>query len=518
MAADKHTIVAERFGPVRTRWVYGEYYARISAKLVMKNIHTHGYTLLAPTHGWRSAIVCAGIVLLAACAAQAQVDPDSYLNQQRQIERQLELTLREQLPPAQQFQIDYGGWYTPQFYMFDDGFEGERTLRRHNLRLWLSLNADQGLHTGYVRMQTDMVDWNTGHSYDGDDNQVIKPRLERGWYRMDVTGILDKYADIDLPVDMSYTIGRQLVEFGSGYALSLNLDAVLLQGSIGDLYIDGLLGKTPHSLDNLDRSRPQQDNSNRYFYGIQTRYRGWTNHELFAYYLWQKDHQGETPIDLLQEYRYDSQYLGFGSMGQLDPRVRYSWELVYQRGRSPGDGQWRGRNDIEALGWDFQIEYLHPGKYHPRAIFEYMFASGDPDRLFSPTDALGGNQRFTPDHSFVAFGYRDTGLSFAPTLSNIHIWRAGASFFPFEDINFLKRMELGTDWFLYAKNKSAAAVSDPLADQASGYLGWEMDYFSNWRISSDLAWTVRCGWFFPGQAFSDRETRPFVFTGLTWSF
>jgi len=64
----------------------------------------------------------------------------------------------------------------------------------------------------------------------------------------------------------------------------------------------------------------------------------------------------------------------------------------------------------------------------------------------------------------------------------------------------------------------AAAVSDPTATVQSGYLGWEIDVFANWEITSDLFWTTRYGLFFPGQAFEDRTTRTFLLVGVTWSF
>jgi len=55
------------------------------------------------------------------------------------------------------------------------------------------------------------------------------------------------------------------------------------------------------------------------------------------------------------------------------------------------------------------------------------------DELLDIAMRNGGNTR-GDDTSFVGFGYRDTGLSFAPRLSNIHVWRLGASFIPFEEI------------------------------------------------------------------------------------
>ena len=87
-----------------------------------------------------------------------------------------------------------------------------------------------------------------------------------------------------------------------------------------------------------------------------------------------------------------------------------------------------------------------------------------------------------------------------------------------DDVPGLEELELGTDWFLYWKNASNGAVSDITANRRSGYLGWEMDYFANWRVTSDLSWTARLGVFFPGSAFSDRSTRTFFLVGVTWSF
>ena len=45
-----------------------------------------------------------------------------------------------------------------------------------------------------------------------------------------------------------------------------------------------------------------------------------------------------------------------------------------------------------------------------------------------------------------------------------------------------------------------------------------MDYFANWRITNDLAWTARFGAFFPGDSFSDQSTRTFAMIGVIWSF
>ena len=316
---------------------------------------------------------------------------------------------------------------------------------------------------------------------------------------------------------MRLKVGRDLVQLGTGLALWDTLDHVWLEGQYGDFEVAGLAGRSVGSNFDPDILRPL-DRSRRVFFGAQFRYLGFERHRPFAYVLWQRDHNRETFPTPLQEYDYDSFYVGLGAVGELMPNLRYSTEWVYESGHSYGDRRFLHQNVVRAWAFDLELEYLFDCRTSPRASIEYMFGSGDPDRLESPTSSIGGNRGDYQDRSFVGFGYRDTGLSFAPAISNIHIWRAGASFFPFEGEPVVDRLELGTNWFLYWKNRRSGALSDPTADEQSGYAGWEMDYYANWALTNDLNWTVRYGLFFPGKSFSDQTTRTFLLTGVTWSF
>lgn len=456
-------------------------------------------------------------VLAAPRLCDAQPPSDAFLNQQRAIEEELRREFDAKRPLERRLDVDWGGWYTFYLFLYDDGVNSSRTYRRNDLRLWARLGLDEGAHEGYVRARLSYLDFNTGDSFDGNDDDWDGPNLERGYYQFDLKNAIWSYERRRVPYNLRLKIGRDFVELGTGYAISLPLDHVALTGEWEGFELMGLMGRTPTSLDDIDRTRPGRDGSKRNFFGFETRYAGFEKHRPFFYGVWQDDKQGEDPRHLLQDFTYDSYYLGIGATGELAKELRYSTEWVYEGGRSFGDRKFLRQDHINAWAFDVQLEYLAPWKAKPRFLFEYMFASGDANRFGSPTDAIGGNT-YGNDSSFVGFGYRDTGLSFAPRLSNIHVWRLGFSFFPFEDIRALREMELGTDWFLYAKNRAPAAVSDPLADQGSAYLGWEMDYFANWRVTSDLAVTVRYGAFFPGDAFSDQTTRTFFLTGLTWSF
>jgi hypothetical protein len=445
-------------------------------------------------------------------------EPVSFVNQQRQTQERL----RERLDaePARSLRdvsFDYGGWYSLHLFIFDDGVESSRTLRRHDLRLWSRLELDQGLHEFYARGLLSFLDFNTGDSYDGDDDDVEGMNLERGYYRLNLSRAWEASGGSALEGDVILQAGRDLVEFGGGLSLALTLDHVLLETDYRDFQVTGLAGRTVGSRDDFDLSLPAS-RTRRAFFGAELRYLGFGFHEPFAYVLWQRDHNTERPVVLFQEFDYDSFYVGLGSVGEIVKGLNYEAEAAYEVGHSFSDRQFLEKNRVEAWALHGQLEYLFPGPHKARTSAEYLFGSGDPDRLFSPINSAGGNIGDFRDTSFIGFGWFDTGLAFAPLYSNLHMVRAGASIFPWPASRRLGHLELGTDLYLYHKHHRSGAVSDPTANVQSGYLGWEMDCYANWQVAYDLFWTARLGVFFPGQAFSDRTTRTFLLLGMTWSF
>ena len=94
----------------------------------------------------------------------------------------------------------------------------------------------------------------------------------------------------------------------------------------------------------------------------------------------------------------------------------------------------------------------------------------------------------------------------------------GAGFRPLEHIDLFQKMELGTKALFFQKATESGPISDTTATDGSPWLGWEWDVYCNWRLTSDLAWTVRYGAFLPGEAFEDRSCRQFLCTGMTFSF
>jgi len=469
---------------------------------------------------WYVAITLAHVAA-AATLGQSPAQPraqtsENLIRQQRVIDERLASERRQQAPLDAFLDWQWGGWIDYYVFHFDDGAQSQRVLQRPGLSVWTRLRLDEGAHEIFARMRLTYEYFNPGDEFRRQQDW-IGPNLDRGWYQIDV-GRAFRLTEPDNPYQMRVRVGRQDVTIGTGYAIDLPLDAVTFEIKAHDFRVAGLFGKTFSSYPNVDRSDPVDTHSARRFFGVQVTYDGFEQHEPFVYSVWNDDYTDERPKDPLQAYSYDTAYFGLGSRGSLVHNLNYWTEWVYEWGHSYGDGMFRRRDEVDAWAWDIGVEKLFDVRTRPRLSFEYMFASGDVNRTFSPTNAAGGNRGDREDTSFVGFGFRDTGISAAPTLSNMHVWRAGASFSPFEQVELLRDFEAGTNWFLYHKHHERAAISDPAAGQFNGYVGWEMDYFLNWRFASDLAWTIRWGMFFPGDAYLDQDSRSFLFTGLTWSF
>ena len=442
---------------------------------------------------------------------------ERFLQLQRQTDEDLQKQREQVAPLESMFDWQFGGWIDYYLFQYGDGIQSSRFVQRPSMSVWTRARIDNGAHEIFARLRVNFT-----YFHPGDEIDRIAdwdgPEFDQLWYQIDV-GRAFRLTQPSDPLQLKVRVGRQTVEFGTGYALHLPMDAVLLDAKLKDLRVQGLIGRAVPDYPNIDRSEPVAEHSDRCFYGVQMSYEGWQHHVPFIYALWNNDRTRAWPhTDWLQNYAYDSFYLGTGAHGSIVHNLNYWAEGVFESGHSFGDHAFLHQDYIQAWGWDLGLEKLFDVPTRPRASVEYMFASGDGDRLLSPTNAPGGNRPGTPDTSFVAFGARDAGISLAPALSNLHIWRVGGALAPLERWEFFRDLEIGTNWFLYYKNQAGGAISDTTATQSSGYVGWEMDYFINWRLTSDLSWTMRWGTFNPGTAYVDRASRCFLMTGVTWSF
>lgn len=439
-------------------------------------------------------------------------------------QEQLRVRLDQQKPSAREIGFDAGGWFNFALFNFDDALGRKHTLRQYEVRGWGSLNV-KDVHKFYFRGRWGYNDWNDGHnpkSYVGDED--IDPEVERAWYELDLGRMLSGPTGRRPDFGAKVKVGRAFTDIGTALVLSMPLDLIKIELEPGNWQFTALLGKTIDNTTNIDQSTPVATHQDRYLWGFELAYNGFDRHRPFAYFLANEDHTGPDPDRPApgmpnQDFDYTSRYVGVGSTGTiLSPNLRYRAEVVGEWGKTYSEGVVSGQDDICAVAADFLLEYLFDVKTKPRVSVEYMFGSGDSDRRVSSSSTIGGNRPGTTDRAFNAFGFRDTGIAFAPVLSNLHIYTVGASFFPLENHRLFRKLELGTKAFFYHKDKSGGPISDTTADTSEQWVGWEWDAFCDWRITSDISWTLRYGAFQPGTAFRDQECRQFVFTAVTFSF
>lgn len=433
-------------------------------------------------------------------------------------EQQLRVQMDQQAAENKEVGFDAGGWFNYALFNYDDNTNTNRTLNQFSLRAWAKLNV-QGVHQVYVRALTGWDVWDGGNPKDeGENNVYYDPKLERAWYKFDLGKLMEQNGQKP-PVRLSVQVGRDYLELGTGFGLSTTLDMVRINASMKNWDVLGFLGKTVYHSKNIIESDPVYERNDRCVWGGQMTFTGMANHRPFAYFVSQTDHtptRYDTPD---QKYRYNSRYVGLGSTGTIfSPNLMYGLEGVGEFGETFSDGSNSGRDRICAGGIDAMLQYLFQTQLHPHVGVEYMFGSGDRDRTLSATSiSPGGNKQGTIDHAFNSMGYRDTGVAFAPRVSNLHIYSANAGFYPLESVKLFKRMEWGVKGFVYQKAVSGA-ISDDTGANDSRWVGWEVDVYCDWRITSDVTLSVRYGAFQPGSAFESGETRNFFYTGLTYSF
>jgi hypothetical protein len=170
--------------------------------------------------------------LIGLTAATAQTAPTAgsttaLIQQQRQIEDKLAADRVKVGGAPSILDWQWGGWIEYFYFNFDDGVQSSRQLHRPGLVLWSRLAFDNNNHEIFARMRLRYDNFNPGDEYLRQEDWV-GPEFDRLWYNVDVLRAL-RLADEDSPLRVRARIGRQPVIFGTGFALDLPLDAVVIQ-------------------------------------------------------------------------------------------------------------------------------------------------------------------------------------------------------------------------------------------------------------------------------------------------
>jgi len=477
------------------------------------------------TRRLRTFVPC--LLALLAAPALAQTATERFERQLEQIQRDTRLRAYPDVAAGQRALFDYGAFVTLNYLSIDDAEKNNHALRQLDLVGYGHLSLD-GAHEVLVRARASYRDFSPGDSFDGEGDRWIG-RLEQAFYRFDLRSHLASRGRA-IADDLSVQVGRQFVYWANGLTLAQYFDGVVIDARHGDLSLQLIAGVTPTFTVDFDSSRPEFDSHTlRGLYGgILSLQLG--AHRPYAYVLAQRDYNPDDEVLVVGPTRtrfdYDSYYLGLGATGALSDVVLYAAEVTFELGHGRS-GSFVGapplvtpvgqsREDIAAFAADLRVEYVPQDDRRTRLTAEAILATGDSDRLHT-SNTFGGNRPGTDDHAFNALGLTNTGLAFAPAVSNLLALRLGGSFFPLPRNSTFENLQVGADLFLFGKFNEDAPIDEPTRDRR--FLGVEPDFYLNWQVTSDVTLAARYGVFFPGAAIENtKAARHFFFTGLTISF
>ncbi len=479
----------------------------------------------------RKAILAAiSVLLLASAQLHAQADLDRFNRQLEQINRQTILQMDQSLSLDQRAYFDYGGYGVFGYLSAQDNVNNTHGLRQTQVFGYARFTPDAGANEFFLRGEWTWQDYNQGDAFNDHKDYNNEGDVDRWYYKFDLNRYNQAYYGKTLDYNIVAKAGRDLFIWGNGLVLSLDLMALDLQFTWNKTELTLLGGLTPNNTTDIDTSRPRFDeDTQRGFYGVMLS-QDIQGHKPYVYGLIQQDYNNNNvstigPVETT--FDYNSYYIGIGSTGPIGDQFVYGVEAAFEGGTTLSnsfDPNGSGlvplpqtKDNIHAYALDARIDYLLKDTRRSRLSAEVILASGDSDRFNSSTNTFGGNKQNTTDNAFNAFGLLNTGLAFAPAVSNLLAFRVGGSTFPLPDMGVVKRMQLGTDLFIYNKMNSNGPIDESTGDES--YLGWEPDFYLNWQMTSDVTLVLRYGIFFPNSdAFPSDDPRQYFYGGVTYAF
>jgi len=473
--------------------------------------------------------VVTGLCVIGWCmTASAQESVERFERTAQQIQRDTQATVDRNFPLNQRALIDYGGYFTFSYLSFDDASHDNHALRNYELVGYGHLNFD-GVHEFYTRGRSYYRNYNPGDAVD-DTADRLQGRVEEGWYRFDLQRYESAYKGRTIQGDIAVKGGRQFVSWGNGLTLDQYVDGISANIRYDNKLELSVLGcVTVRETIDFDISRPNFfDNTHRGFYGANLAL-PLGRIKPYAFFLLERDYNSTEPLDahvIPTQYNYNSYYAGAGANGTVGDHLSYAGEFCFEGGHDLSNSFNASTNEpvhqtydrIEAYAGDLRLDYLPNDKRRTRVSAEGIIASGDNDRILTST-TFAGNRPTTVDHAFNSLGVRYLGFAFAPALSNVLVFRIGASTFPLPQTKPFRQLQIGGDFFIFGKATQNAPIDESTSNHH--YLGVEPDIFANWQITEDLTLAVRYGIFFPGAAIpsgAPDHLRQFLYTGVTYAF
>lgn len=209
--------------------------------------------------------------------------------------------------------------------------------------------------------------------------------------------------------------------------------------------------------------------------------------------------EGETAYTPERGGLVDTQYYLLGMNGPIAAGFYYDFFGGLSTGRSLSyiDGVY-SYTPIIGVTAGFNLRYYNKDALYSRADLGLIFASGDPDSsLYFEGNTENRDTKFTPPSVIP------TGRVFSPVLSNIFFIETSYGLKPlaFLSNRIGKNIETGIDALFFFRS-TPTQISEGGLDPASNelYLGTEMDLSVDFRVLSDLGFSINAGWFFPSKS------------------
>jgi hypothetical protein len=425
--------------------------------------------------------------------------------------------------------LDYGASLRFGWAKLDDANFNPYGLRQYEANVYVQATAGGGHKVfGNLRFL-----YSQYYNSENSNNGYLNPIGNRYWYQFDLGDWQRANEGAAGPFDFNIRAGRQFITWNSGLVWSNDIYGAKMRASWEALSFESVVGVSARSgLYDFDTSRPNYDSdTNRHVWGIRGQYEISPELSPFVSYFVQRDHNDETmslpaPFGTM-EFGYDSQYLSFGTDGSIGNQFLYMLEICHESGTGYSRPVLGGQtqNKIDAWAGVLNMVYLLRDDQLTRVEMTLGFGTGDGERLTSSSTA-GAPPPGKDDRQFNSFGYVNTGLALAPSMSNLLMARVGAS----TGIPINPRrpddLRIGADFFLLGKTrvKGVLMTGAPISVRSSHsrYVGWECDFRVDWRITSDVSFNFRYGLFVPNggnpAADQDDQVRQFVYGGISYAF
>lgn len=484
----------------------------------------------------RWCVVTAALAGLPAGAAVAQSTQEALLNrlEQELLDAQIEQRLATHAGQTvfERMSLDYGASLRLGIAGLQNSSGSDSTLFQYEANVFANVVFDGGHRFfGNLRFLYNQYDVQRGSN----DTGFLIPYGNRYWYEFDLKALQRATEGTADEFGLNIRAGRQFLNWNSGLVFSNDFYGVRLRADYEQFSLESMVGVTARSgFYDFDPGRTGYDSStDRLLYGVRGAYDFGPGLELFVSGFWQRDHNSNLEnvelapgVVYLHDFTMNSSYLSFGGSGTIGTDLLWTTEIVRESGRSPSRMTFaedlsilQGGTTIDAWAGVVNLAWTPSGvTTRPRIDATLAMGSGDVDR-FTVSHSPTGNLFATSDLNFQSLGYINTGLAAAPTISNLIMLRVGGSTGIDIDARRPDALRVGMDVFIYGKQKSNAPLSIP-SGSGQKFAGFEVDWKVDWRLASDVSFTARAGFFFPGPGVSgDADfTRHFIYGGFTYAF